>query len=95
MNVRFSPSAQADIQSIHDHIAADNPVAAARVVATIEQSIDRLERFPFSGRTGAVDRTRELVIPHLPYIVVYTVSVETVDIIAVFHAAQNNPRGFG
>jgi toxin ParE1/3/4 len=92
MIIRFSDAAQADLQSIYDYIAKGNPIIAARVVGVIEQSTKRLAIFPLSGRTGAVETTRELVIPRLPYIAVYRVTANTVDIIAVFHAAQNKPR---
>jgi toxin ParE1/3/4 len=92
MIIRFSDAAQADLQSIYDYIASDNPKIAARVVGAIEQSTSHLAMFPLSGRTGAVATTRELVIPRLPYIAVYRVTANTVDIIAVFHAAQNKPR---
>ena len=92
MIVRFSPSAQADIQSIYDYIAHENPAIAARVVGAIEMATQRLAQFPLSGRMGAVEKTRELVIPRLPYIAVYIVGDEEVQIIAVFHAAQDVPR---
>jgi toxin ParE1/3/4 len=92
MIVRFSVAARADIQSIHDYIAQENPRIAAHVVGTIEKSTLRLAMFPLSGRIGAVETSRELVIPRLPYIVVYRLVAETVEIIAVFHASQNKPR---
>ncbi len=92
MIVRFTVRAQADIQAIHDYIAVHNPLAAIGVVAAIENATQRLAQFPLSGRAGAVDATRELVVPRLPYIAVYRVSAETVEIIGVFHAAQNFPR---
>jgi toxin ParE1/3/4 len=94
MIVRFSTAAKADIQSIFDFIAIDNPSAATRVVGIIEQATTRLGAFPLSGRKGAVEGTRELVIPRLPYIAVYCVTQTNVEIIGVFHAAQNKPRGF-
>ena len=94
MIVRFSTAARADIQSIFDYIALENPSAAARVVGRIEQSTLRLCPFPLSGRTGAVAGTRELVVSRLPYIAVYRVLSDCVEIIAVFHAAQDKPRGF-
>ena len=92
MIVRFSPSAQADIQSIYDYIAHENPTIAAQVVGAIETATLRLAQFPLSGRMGAVEKTRELVIPRLPYIAVYRVRDEEVQIIAVFHAAQDVQR---
>ena len=93
MIVRFTASAQADIQAIFDYIAKDNPYVARRVVLAIEQATSRLGPFPLSGRIGAVESTRELVIPRLPFIVVYCVTDLTVDIVSVFHATQNRPRG--
>lgn len=92
MIVRFSASALNDIQSIYNYIAKENPGIAARVVGAIEQSIMRLEMFPLSGRNGAVETTRELVIPRFPYIAVYHIDADVVEVIAVFHAAQDKPR---
>jgi plasmid stabilization system protein ParE len=45
--------------------------------------------------SSAVETTRELVVPRLPYIAVYHVMDDEVQIIAAFHAAQNVPRGAG
>jgi toxin ParE1/3/4 len=92
MIIRFSDAAQADIQAIYDYIAKDNPGIAARVIGAIEHSINRLAMFPLSGRNGAVEATRELAITRLPYIAIYRITTESVEIIAVFHAAQNKPR---
>jgi toxin ParE1/3/4 len=108
MTVQFLPEAQSDIQSIFDFIALHDPVMASRVVGQIQRATDRLAVFPFSGRVGAVVPTRELVVPRLPYIVVYSVGpdsldpdslgpdsldIDTVTVIAVFHTSQNSPRG--
>lgn len=95
MIVRFTASARADIQAIFDYIANDNPHVARRVILAIEQGTHRLGRFPLSGRIGAIESTRELIIPRLPFIVVYRVMDTTVDIVGVFHAAQDRPRGGG
>ena len=95
MKVLFSRSAQADITAIFEYIARDNPIAARHVVAAIERSTNLLSQYPYSGRMGAVENTRELVIPRLPYVVVYQIAAEAVEVIAVFHAAQNRPRGKG
>ena len=53
----------------------------------------RLADFQLSGRRGAVDGTRELVVSRLPFIAVYRVMEAYVEIVAVFHAAQDKPRG--
>jgi toxin ParE1/3/4 len=92
MKVYFTTAARADIATIHEYISRDNPQAARRVVAAIERSTDRLTLFPYSGRPGAVEATRELIVPRLPYIAVYRVMEAAVEIISVFHAKQDRPR---
>lgn len=93
MKVLFTSAARADIAAIFEYIARDNRNAARQVVAAIEYATDRLALFPQSGRVGAVETTRELVVPRLPFIVVYRIQGDMVEIIAVFHAAQDRPRG--
>jgi addiction module RelE/StbE family toxin len=90
MKIRYRAQALADLGGIHEYIAGTNAPAAGRVIDKIHKSIQRLKVFPNSGRSGAVNGTRELVVPGLPYIVVYTVweNDEEVDIIAVFHGAK-------
>ena len=89
MKLRYKARALGHIKSIHEHIARHDPAAAARVLRRIESSISRLVRFPFSGRPGVVLGTRILVVPRLPYVVIYRVREEEVHIIAVLHTARH------
>lgn len=52
-------------------------------------SVQFLEMFPKYGRPGQVPGTRELIVYDLPYIVVYLETDTEIEIIAVFHGAQN------
>ena len=88
MRLRWRLSAISDLAHIRDYIAADCPSGAQDVVDRVLRSVARLCLFPQSGRVGQVDGTRELVVPGLPYIVVYTHDDESVDVVAVFHGAQ-------
>ncbi len=47
--------------------------------------------FPRSRRVGTVSGTYEIVVPGLPYIVVYELADERIGIVAVFHGAQDRP----
>ena len=58
--------AEEDLGGIFDHILADNPEAALRVVDTIRQTVQMLIEYPYLGRSGRVADTRELVIPGTP-----------------------------
>ncbi|WP_040619649.1 type II toxin-antitoxin system RelE/ParE family toxin [Rhodovulum sp. PH10] len=88
MMLRYRAEAVADLQKIRDYIAHDDPAAARSVVQRIEQSIDRLRTLPWSGRPGA-SGTRILVVPGLPYVAIYRVGEDGVEIVAVFHTARN------
>jgi plasmid stabilization system protein ParE len=50
-----------------------------------------LEFMPSRGRAGRIAGTRELVIPGLPYILVYEVMDTAVHIHHIYHAARNWP----
>ena len=89
MKLRYDRVALADLDRILAFIAEDDPRAAARTVGQIRHSVERLTLFPHSGRPGIVEGTREVVVPGLPYIVVYRVAEDAVDILAVFHGAQD------
>ena len=78
----------------HEWIATDNPSAAPRVIERIRTAVERLQEFPFLGRPGRVEGTRELVIPGTPYIAPYRVVGEAVQIITVMHGAQRWPDRF-
>ena len=88
MNIRYKARALRNLEQIHGHIAKDDPAAASRTIARIVQSIGRLSRFPWSARTGIVVGTRILVIPGLPYVAIYRVRDEYVDVIAILHTAR-------
>ena len=94
MKVLFSKDAQRDIAGIYDYIHERNPSAAAKVVLAIRAATHRLAHFPRSGRNGGTANTREIVVPKLPYIVVYRIKPDCTEIVAVFHAAEDRPRGY-
>ncbi len=91
MTVRWSPEAAADFESIIAYILEQNPSTADRIAHTIYNAASSLDTFPNRGRFGRVDGTRELVLAPLPYIVVYRVLVNAVEISRILHASQRWP----
>jgi toxin ParE1/3/4 len=94
VRVRWLRRALRNLDEEAEYIARDNADAAARVVARIATSIDRLAAHPASGRPGRVPGTRELVVSGTPYIVPYRVRRDTIEILRVFHAARKWPEKF-
>ena len=88
MKIRWQLAAVSDLSDIRTYISEENPAAAEAVTKRILRSVDRLQSFPNSGRIGVVPGTREVVVPGLPYIVLYVHDDEEVEIISVFHGAQ-------
>jgi len=80
-----------DIARVADYIASENPVAAARIARELILAGDSLAVFPRRGRPSKIPGRRELVAIR-PYVIVYQVlSDDVVDILRVWHAAQDRP----
>lgn len=94
MRVRWLRRALKNLDEEAEHIARDDPQAAARVVERIATSVNGLAAHPASGRPGRVPGTRELVVSGTPYLVPYRVRGETVEILRVFHGARKWPENF-
>jgi addiction module RelE/StbE family toxin len=93
MQIRWSPAAADDFSHIIEYIRQENPSAAQRIAKTIYESAASLRVFPYKGRTGRVEGTRELPLPRLPFIVIYRIVEDTVEIANVVHGAQKWPPG--
>ncbi len=91
MIVRWSPEAAADFAAIVEYIRQDNPSAAQRVAQTIYDGLESLASFPNKGRPDRRKGTRELVFAPLPFVAVYRVKDEAVEIARVLHASQRWP----
>jgi toxin ParE1/3/4 len=91
MQVRWSPEAAEDLVQIGRRIEQDKPEAARDVLLSIYRGITSLEVFPGRGRSGKVEGTKELVIASLPYIVVYRLAKNRIEIVRVYHGAQDWP----
>ena len=85
------PAAE-DLERICERFERDNPQAARRVARTIYDGCARLQDFPYIGRASSrMTGRRELAFSPLPYIVVYQVTQQAVEISRIFHGAQDWP----
>ena len=80
-----------DLERIAEHIARDKPGAALAMWDEIEAQVERLGTFPNSGRRGRLKGTRELVVPRTPFIVVYRIGQDRVELLRVLRGAQQWP----
>ena len=91
MRVRWTPASADDLQQIGEYLKEHNPTVAQSTVERLYEAAQSLMRFPYRGRTGQQAGTRELVVSSLPYVIVYEVAEETVNISRVLHGAQDWP----
>ena len=91
MHLRWSPAAVEDLFRIIEYIRQENAPAAQRIARTIYESAASLKSFPNKGRKGRVEGTRELPLSPLPFVVVYRILKDIVEIANVIHDAQKWP----
>jgi len=89
MNIRWTPEATTDLEHIGQHIAENHPEAALKTVRSLFSRIKDLVTFPNRGRKGREEGTRELVLSPLPYITVYRVTDSAIEILHIWHGAQD------
>lgn len=91
MHLRWTTPANHDLNRIVRYIQRDNQDAAAKVAGILLDGCETLGKFPRSGRKGRIAGTRELVFPGLPYIVVYRIQDQDLEILRIYHGAQDWP----
>ena len=91
MQLRWTEAATEDLERIADYLFAETPLHAARIVTDIYESPSKLLNFPALGRPGKAEGTRELVLNALLYLIVYSISADTVLIHRILHGAQKWP----
>jgi plasmid stabilization system protein ParE len=95
MRLFISKRADADINSIWNHIAKDNPATADRVESKLHQAIDNLVENPSLGhfRDDVADRRYRFWCEY-SYLIVYRVTGQILRVVRVIHGARDMSRPF-
>lgn len=92
MRIRWTQPAAHDLTQICEYTEErDGPAAARRLALRIHDAIGQLATFPHSGRPGRKPDTRELVFAGLPFLAVYRVRGNAIEIGRILHGAQKWP----
>jgi toxin ParE1/3/4 len=89
--VTWTSRARRDLRDLYEYVSEDDPEAARAVSARVLEAGDALVTFPARGRPGRVVGTRELVVGGTPYVLIYRVSGDTVQILRILHGARRWP----
>ena len=87
--MRWTNRSVSDLDNIERYISKENPIAAIQQVLRILYVVEEyLIEYPLMGRDGREKGTKELVIDKTPYVVVYRVTNESIEILHVVHGSQ-------
>lgn len=89
MRVRWTFPAVEDLEAIKGYLDEHYPQFTETTIRAIYQRIRSLKKAPYSGRPGHRNGTRELPLSPLPYIIVYVVKAEAIEIIHIHHGSQD------
>ncbi len=77
-----------DLERIHSFIARDNIKVARKTILSIKKAVEQLTYYPFMGKAGRKEGTRELVVARTSFIVIYRLRKEAIEILRILHGAQ-------
>jgi toxin ParE1/3/4 len=89
MRIRWTPAAAADLQHISDYLKDHHPHYRQPTMRKLYEAIRSLKAVPHRGRPGREDGTREILFPPLPYVAVYRVKEHTIEVVRIYHSAQD------
>ncbi len=96
LKVRWTRPALADLIEAQNYIARDKPGAAQALAQRVWDAAKNLCEHPAMGRPGHVQGTREWAVAQTPYLIVYRVKSDAVEILRIWHGRrdwQKNPTG--
>ena len=91
MRVRWTPAATDDLQNIANYLFEKTPEHAPGLIRKLYTAPSSLASFPNRGRVSKKEGTRELVLPSLPYMIIYNVRGDTIHVVRVLHGSQEWP----
>jgi plasmid stabilization system protein ParE len=87
--IRWRKQALADLDRIRDWLATLEDANPDRAVRRIRAAANTLGRLGDIGRPSRVEGVREMSVRNAPYVIAYGVEVDEIQILAVYHTAQN------
>lgn len=78
-----------DLEEISNYLHTNHSAFARETIQRIYSAAISLKHFPEKGRLGKISNTRELVLTPLPYLIVYAVEEESVQVFRILHGARD------
>ena len=91
MRIRWTPPAAADLQSISGYLKDHHPHYRQPTMRKLYERIRALTDAPYLGRPGRIEGTREIFFSPMPYVAVYRVQAQTIEIWRIYHTSRDRP----
>lgn len=89
LRLEWTTPAADQLEYAQDYYHALNPMAATLMAMRIVEAAQRLCVQPNMGRLGRVAGTREWVVSRTPYLLVYRERGDALEVLHVWHEAQD------
>ena len=89
MRIQWTPAAADDLQNLSDYLKDHHPHYRQPTMRKVYAAVQSLKEWPHRGRAGREEGTRELLFPPLPYIAVYRVKGHSIEVLRIYHGAQD------
>ncbi len=77
------------MQNISEYLKEHHPSYRQPTMRKLYEDIRSLKQWPGRGRPGRESGTRELLFPPTPYVAVFRVREQTIEVMRIYHAAQD------
>jgi len=91
MRIRWTPADAFDLEHISDYLKENHPRYRQPTLRKLYEALRSLKAMPNRGRPGREEGTRELVFSPLPYVAVYRVKGQCIEVVRIYHGAQDRP----
>jgi toxin ParE1/3/4 len=91
MRIRWTRAAASDLEQLSAYLKENHPQYWQPKIRKIYAAVESLLEWPYRGRAGREGETRELLFPPLPYIAIYRLKEQTIEILRSYHGAQDRP----
>lgn len=89
LRLEWSIKALIDFDEAQGYIARESPLAAQAVAERVWQAGRQLAETPYVGHPGLEPGTRHWSVQRTPYLIVYRVKVEAVEVLRLWHGRRD------
>lgn len=88
MEIKITHSARLDLLEIKSYLKENFPDAVKPTLLKLQEYIEQLVLFPQSGVESSVKEVKELKTSKLPYVIVYSVNGNVLEILRIYHTSR-------